>query len=40
VPHAGFTAILATHDVGEAVTLADRIVLIEDGAMAARRPLR
>ena len=29
-----FTAILVTHDVGEAVALADRIVLIEDGALA------
>lgn len=26
-----FTAILVTHDVGEAVMLADRIILIEDG---------
>ena len=31
----GFTAILVTHDVAEAVTLADRIVLLEDGAVAA-----
>ena len=30
----GFTAILVTHDVGEAISLADRIVLIEDGAIA------
>jgi len=30
-----FTAILVTHDVGEAVALADRIVLIEQGAIAA-----
>jgi sulfonate transport system ATP-binding protein len=29
-----FTAILVTHDVAEAVTLADRILLIEDGAVA------
>jgi sulfonate transport system ATP-binding protein len=29
-----FTAVLVTHDVAEAVTLADRIVLIEDGAIA------
>jgi sulfonate transport system ATP-binding protein len=28
------TAILVTHDVAEAVTLADRIVLIEAGAIA------
>ncbi len=27
----GFTAILVTHDVAEAVTLADRVLLIEDG---------
>jgi sulfonate transport system ATP-binding protein len=30
----GFTAILVTHDVTEALTLADRIVLIEDGQIA------
>jgi len=30
----GFTAVLVTHDVGEAVALADRIVLIEAGAIA------
>lgn len=29
-----FTAVLVTHDVSEAVTLADRIVLIEDGRIA------
>jgi sulfonate transport system ATP-binding protein len=29
-----FTAILVTHDVGEAVALADRIALIESGALA------
>jgi sulfonate transport system ATP-binding protein len=27
----GFTAIMVTHDVAEAVTLADRVLLIEDG---------
>jgi sulfonate transport system ATP-binding protein len=26
-----FTAVLVTHDVAEAVALADRVVLIEDG---------
>ena len=30
----GFTAILVTHDVAEAVTLADRVLLIQDGAVA------
>lgn len=30
----GFTALLVTHDVQEAVVLADRVVLIEDGAIA------
>ena len=29
-----FTAILVTHDVAEAIALADRIVLIEQGALA------
>jgi sulfonate transport system ATP-binding protein len=30
----GFTALLVTHDVAEAITLADRIVLLEDGGVA------
>ena len=30
----GFTAILVTHDVREALTLADRVVMIENGAIA------
>ena len=30
----GFSAVLVTHDVGEALTLADRVVLIDRGAIA------
>jgi sulfonate transport system ATP-binding protein len=30
----GFTAVLVTHDVAEALALADRIVLVEQGAIA------
>lgn len=30
----GFTALLVTHDVQEAIALADRVILIEDGAIA------
>jgi len=30
----GFTALLVTHDVQEAVALADRIILIEDGSVS------
>ncbi len=30
----GFTAVLVTHDVAEAITLADRVVLIEGGRVA------
>ena len=35
----GFTAILVTHDVAEAVALGDRIVLIDHGAIAADIPV-
>jgi sulfonate transport system ATP-binding protein len=30
----GFTALLVTHDVGEAITLADRVILLEQGQVA------
>jgi len=30
----GFTAVMVTHDVAEAVTLADRVLIIEDGEIA------
>ena len=30
----GFTAILVSHDVSEAVALADRVLIIEDGRIA------
>ena len=36
----GFTAILVTHDVQEAVALADRVLLIEDGAIALDLDIR
>jgi sulfonate transport system ATP-binding protein len=35
----GFTAILVTHDVTEAVTLGDRIVVIDQGAITADIPV-
>lgn len=35
----GFTAMLVTHDVAEAVTLADRVLVIEDGAIALDLPV-
>jgi sulfonate transport system ATP-binding protein len=34
-----FTAVLVTHDVSEALALADRVVLIEDGAIALDIPV-
>jgi sulfonate transport system ATP-binding protein len=35
----GFTAILVTHDVAEALTLADRILLIDNGAIELDLPV-
>jgi sulfonate transport system ATP-binding protein len=35
----GFTAVVVTHDVSEAVTLADRILLLDDGAVMLDVPV-
>ncbi|RDU36531.1 aliphatic sulfonate ABC transporter ATP-binding protein [Neobacillus piezotolerans] len=35
----GFTAILVTHDVEEAVAIADRVILIEEGKIVMNRPI-
>jgi sulfonate transport system ATP-binding protein len=35
----GFTALVVTHDVSEAVTLADRILLLDDGQVAMDVPV-
>lgn len=35
----GFTALLVTHDVSEAIALADRVVLIEDGRITLDQPV-
>jgi sulfonate transport system ATP-binding protein len=35
----GFTAVLVTHDVGEAVALADRVVLLDSGTVALDLPI-
>jgi sulfonate transport system ATP-binding protein len=35
----GFTAILVTHDVGEAVAMADRILVVEQGTIALDVPV-
>ena len=34
-----FTAVLVTHDVAEAIALADRVILIEDGKIAMDLPI-
>ncbi|MBK1714996.1 ATP-binding cassette domain-containing protein [Rubrivivax gelatinosus] len=36
----GFSALLVTHDVSEAVAMADRVILIEDGRVALDEPIR
>lgn len=36
----GFTAMLVTHDVQEAIALADRVILIEDGQITQDIPVR
>ena len=35
----GFTAVLVTHDVAEAVTLADRVILVEEGRITLDVPV-
>jgi sulfonate transport system ATP-binding protein len=35
----GFTAILVTHDVAEAVTVADRVLMIENGEITLDMPI-
>jgi sulfonate transport system ATP-binding protein len=35
----GFTSVLVTHDVGEAVALADRVIVLRDGAIGLDLPI-
>lgn len=35
----GFTAILVTHDVSEAITLADRVIILEEGRIVLDLPI-
>jgi sulfonate transport system ATP-binding protein len=35
-----FTAVLITHDLAEAVTLADRVIVLADGRIAADMPVQ
>jgi sulfonate transport system ATP-binding protein len=35
----GFTAVLVTHDVAEAVALADRVILVEEGRITLDQPV-
>ena len=35
----GFTALLVTHDVSEAVALADRVLLVEEGLVSLEQPI-
>ena len=35
-----FTALLVTHDVAEAIALADRVILVEDGCITLDEPVR
>ncbi|HLR74813.1 MAG TPA: ATP-binding cassette domain-containing protein [Virgibacillus sp.] len=38
--HQKFTAILVTHDVEEAIAIADRVILIKDGVVSLNQPIQ